>query len=110
MSEAIDIHGVCPRCRKNDGVLNVGRVHFFICHQHKVWWPRGANLFDSWRHEDEETWRENEKLLLTYEGIEPLCREPGIAGAWRRLCATVRCIFRPEKGLVEFYEHEFDEH
>ena len=41
--------GGCPECGKNDGYLNVGKDHVFICDEHKTAWCAGANLFSSWQ-------------------------------------------------------------
>lgn len=61
--------GVCPECGKSDGFLNVGRNHFFVCHEHKVCWFVGSNLFRCWREQDDKTFRQNEELLKTYRCI-----------------------------------------
>jgi hypothetical protein len=66
-----DAHfGVCPECGKNDGYLNIGKHHFFVCHQHKSAWSVGWNLFSSWREETEEDWKKNEELLNEYRLVE----------------------------------------
>jgi hypothetical protein len=49
--------GWCPHCRNNDGFINVGRNHWFLCQEHKTKWWAGANLFSSWREETEEEQR-----------------------------------------------------
>ena len=67
-----DFFGVCPTCKSNDGYLNVGRAHFFICHAHRVKWCRGENLFSSWQRETEERWKRNEQILSRYEDVEPV--------------------------------------
>lgn len=66
-----DYFGLCPDCKKSDGYLNVSRSHWGVCHEHKLRWAIGANLFSSWRDEDEETWRRNEETLLGYTEIKP---------------------------------------
>ncbi|MDQ3506929.1 MAG: hypothetical protein M3494_02770 [Actinomycetota bacterium] len=82
MSEAsgqqaqIDHFGGCPKCGGNDGCLNVGRSHWFVCRRHKVRWFVGANLFSNWRHEEDWEWEENAKELEGYEEAEPLMPEP----------------------------------
>lgn len=68
--------GGCPHCdterrQYNNEYVNVGRVHFFICRLHRVFWgPVGSNLFSSWREQDEATWKENERLLATFAKVE----------------------------------------
>ena len=69
---AYDYYGVCPECGKNDGCLNVGRAHWYVCHEHKTKWFVGSNLFASWRHESEEQWKLNDLLLSNYREVEPL--------------------------------------
>jgi hypothetical protein len=49
-----DYFGVCPKCGKNDGYINIGRGHWFFCTEHKIRWCAGANLFSSWQDETEE--------------------------------------------------------
>lgn len=65
--------GGCPKCGdgQNDGFLNIGRGHWFVCHIHRLKWWGGSNLFRNWRHEDEFIWRENYDLLKDYEEAEP---------------------------------------
>jgi hypothetical protein len=50
--------GVCPTCGKNDGYVNVGRGHWFVCDEHKFKWFVGSNLFDSWKEQTEEEQRQ----------------------------------------------------
>jgi hypothetical protein len=74
--EFTDYFGGCPECWRNDGYLNYGRDHWFVCHKHKVRWYVGSNLFSSWREEDEESWNENAKLLSTYREVEEVTHLP----------------------------------
>jgi hypothetical protein len=67
--------GDCPMCGRNDGYLNIGRGHWFLCHAHRTKWFIGSNLFSSWREEDEETWVRNSALLANYEEVEPTMRQ-----------------------------------
>jgi hypothetical protein len=46
--------GVCPRCGKNDGYINVGQGHWFFCKEHKVRWFVGLNLYPGWQYETRE--------------------------------------------------------
>ena len=62
--------GVCSICGGSDGYLNVGRNHWFVCHEHKRKWFVGGNLFGSWRHEDEAKWERNERVLAEYADLE----------------------------------------
>lgn len=72
-----DDFGLCPKCRRTDGYLNVGRVHFGICHRHRVKWKIGYNLFSGWRDESEATWQKNVYRLATYRLVQALHHRPG---------------------------------
>ncbi len=63
--------GDCPKCKKNDGHLNIGRSHWFYCKRHRVKWRAGDDIFPNWKHEDETTWKQNEELLNFFLEIEP---------------------------------------
>lgn len=63
--------GLCPICGQTDGYLNIHRDHYFVCHQHKLRWLVGSNLFSTWRDEGPEVWQENNDLLSGYRMIEP---------------------------------------
>jgi hypothetical protein len=63
--------GGCPFCGCSDGWLNVGRVHWIRCDWHHTKWSPGANLFSSWREEDQGIWQRNSYLLSTYREVEP---------------------------------------
>lgn len=70
-SHVDDYFGGCPICRKNDGFLNVGSEHWFVCHKHRTKWCIGSSLFTSWREESEDDWRANRYRLATYRMVEP---------------------------------------
>ncbi|MCH8262388.1 MAG: hypothetical protein IIA77_04980 [Proteobacteria bacterium] len=65
-----DYYGGCPHCKKNDGYLNIWRVHYFVCHEHKVRWCVGRNLFSSWRFESMEDWDRNIEKIKHYEEVD----------------------------------------
>lgn len=69
---ADDTFGLCPSCHKTDGHLNVGRNHWFVCHQHHVRWHAGENLFSSWRRETEAIWERSWQRISHYSEIEPV--------------------------------------
>jgi hypothetical protein len=72
--EAIDYFGGCPKCWRNDGCLNVGPVHWFICHKHRTKWFVGENLFSTWRDETEDEWQANHDRIREYrlvDAVEP---------------------------------------
>ncbi len=64
--------GGCPQCRRNDGLLNVGRYHWATCRRHKTRWLIGSNLFSGWRHEDEAVWLRNRYRLDECRVVEPV--------------------------------------
>jgi hypothetical protein len=65
--------GLCPKCKKYDGCLNVGPGHWYFCKEHRLRWFVGSNLFSSWRDETEaEQRRRYEKLGFDrYKDVEP---------------------------------------
>ena len=65
-----DDFGVCPICHKSDGYLNIGRDHWVVCHEHRLRWCVGSNLFSSWRHEKEDDWDKNAERIKDYEVVE----------------------------------------
>ena len=70
-----DYFGVCPTCHKNDGCLNIGRTHVFVCHEHRVRWSVGSNLFSSWKDETQADWDANAKRICGYQEVKPY-RDP----------------------------------
>jgi hypothetical protein len=64
--------GVCPVCFSSDGYLNVESTHWFVCHEHRLRWCAGANLFSSWRRETDADWNENWERIREYCEIEPV--------------------------------------
>jgi hypothetical protein len=86
--QADDLCGCCPECGCNDGYFNIGRVHWFVCHEHKNKWQMGANLFGTWKREDTATWTDNDGFLQSYREVLPsgsgtnlLPQRPSIARA-----------------------------
>lgn len=53
MTATDDYFGVCPECASHDGYRNAGKAHWFVCHEHRVRWLVGSNLFSSWKGETE---------------------------------------------------------
>jgi hypothetical protein len=71
----VEYFGGCPKCGLDDGYLNIGRDHWFVCHAHRRKWWVGSNLFSSWREQDDATFEENARLLAGYGEVEPLGQE-----------------------------------
>ena len=67
--------GDCPLCKGNDGHINIGREHWFICRKHRAKWYVGSNIFPDWQEETAEDWKRNEELLGCFMEIEPF--QPG---------------------------------
>jgi hypothetical protein len=67
-----DYFGNCPECGRTDGCLNIYKVHWYRRNVHKTKWPVGMSFFDSWRHEDDEVWEENWRLLSDYDEVEAI--------------------------------------
>ncbi len=63
--------GGCPYCGANDGHMNVGREHWFVCNRHKTKWRVGSNLFSAWKDEDPAVCTRNEYRLENYMEVEP---------------------------------------
>lgn len=68
----IEHFGVCPRCFHTDGCLHVGRDEWFVCHNCKVKWLIGSNLFSAWREMTDEEFEKNAELLNSYAEIEAI--------------------------------------
>ena len=66
-----DYFGGCPTCGdgQNDGLYNVNRFHWLVCHIHRLRWCIGENLFSCWKSETPADWRENWKLVGGYQEI-----------------------------------------
>jgi hypothetical protein len=64
-----DYYGNCPECGKNNGYINYGRDHYFLCHEHKTIWWIGNNLFSSWQEEDETIWEERRRRYGDYQDV-----------------------------------------
>ena len=63
--------GDCPKCGKNDGFVNLGKEHWFICREHKMKWYGGANLFEGWENQTVAQTLSIEALLNGYQEITP---------------------------------------
>lgn len=72
LSRELGPFGGCPECGGEDGYLNVGRGHWFLCDLHRTKWFVGSNLFSSCRYESEEVWAENAERLAGYQEVSPL--------------------------------------
>jgi hypothetical protein len=73
--------GGCPKCGRSDGLYNVYKEHWFVCHTHKVRWTIGSNILSSWRDETREDQRERWAVVADYEDIKG---DPLPEGVWSR--------------------------
>ena len=78
--------GLCPHCHDNDGFINLGRGHWFLCHEHKVMWFIGSNLFGNWRDETEDEQRAiyDAHGVGTYTEINPYRPPPTEEELWQQ--------------------------
>ncbi len=63
--------GVCPKCQKSDGYMNIGREHWGLCDEHKICWHIGSNLFSGWKDETEGDWESNSEKLASFTQVTP---------------------------------------
>jgi len=63
-----DLNGLCPHCGKNDGCLNIERISFGVCHEHKTKWQIFSNSIVN--TETPEDWKKNIDVLSHYEEVE----------------------------------------
>lgn len=70
MSEEQNQFGECPECGKGDEYRNIYKHQFFFCDKHRLVWLAGINLFSSWRHEPEESWRAAWEHLRWYRTVD----------------------------------------
>ena len=68
---ATDEHcfGHCPFPKHENYYLNIGRGHWMVCDKCKITWMIGANLFSSWRQENETIWRANSERIKEYKVV-----------------------------------------
>lgn len=64
--------GLCPKCGKSDGYVNLGKEHWIICRDHKFKWFVGVNLFDGWQNQTVAQAQSIELMLNSYKEIVPV--------------------------------------
>jgi ribosomal protein L37AE/L43A len=62
----------CPKCQANDGYINHGTHHWFVCTKCKVKWYHGSRLFSSWQHDTVEEQATDLRIFNEYETVEPV--------------------------------------
>jgi hypothetical protein len=68
----VDYFGGCPKCGQNDGCFTVDRDHWHVCHEHRVKWWIGSNLFSCWRKMSADDFARNAAMLAGYRAVDPL--------------------------------------
>lgn len=63
--------GGCPRCGLNQGYLNDGPDHWFVCFRHGLKWYGGRNVMRDWKQENEDFWRYNREMLAEMKEVKP---------------------------------------
>ena len=56
-------HGGCPECGSEGRLLHVGRRQYKVCHDHRLAWLIGANLFSGWRDLSPEQHEANRRQI-----------------------------------------------
>lgn len=64
--------GICPKCGKTDGFVNLGKEHWFICRDHKYKWFAGVNLFEGWENQTVAQTESIDLMLSRYKEVMPL--------------------------------------
>ena len=67
------LYGRCPRCGGCDALIHVRRDSWAVCDEHRLRWPIGSNLLDSWCGQSERIWADNFARLEQYSKV-PLCQ------------------------------------
>ena len=62
--------GHCPFEEHDNYYLNIGRGHWMVCDKCKMKWFIGANLFCSWKGQDEAIWRANAEKITKYTEVD----------------------------------------
>lgn len=86
-------HGGCPECGGEGNLVHVGRQQWLVCHEHRLAWLIGENLYSGWRDLKPEQHEANRQMIERYTVIEDatpanLCLACGqAAGQHERWCA-----------------------
>jgi hypothetical protein len=74
----INYFGGCPHCGGADGPVGLHKDNWFVCHEHRVRWYVGSNLFSCWRDRTED---ERHAEWCEVEDYEPV-NDPVPQGVW----------------------------
>ena len=64
--------GVCPKCGKSDGVVNLGKEHWFFCRVHKTKWFSGVNQFKGCENQTVAQAGGIEIMMNSYQDVVPI--------------------------------------
>ena len=64
--------GHCTVDSHENFYLNIGKGHWMVCHECKIKWFIGANLFSSWRQENRAIWIANSVMIKDYIDLTDL--------------------------------------
>jgi hypothetical protein len=70
----LNTFGMCPKCGQTDGLINIRRERWYVCHQDETKWLVGTNLYSSLeelKQLHEATSPEDVVLLEGYAEVEP---------------------------------------
>lgn len=67
-----DFFGVCPVCHSGGERIDVGRVHWLVCHRHELRWLLGEDLIESFPQQTPAEQESARERLSAYQVVEPL--------------------------------------
>jgi len=62
--------GHCAVPEHENYYMNVERAHWMVCDKCQIKCLIGANLFSSWRYQNDDVWQANEVKLRKYREID----------------------------------------
>ncbi len=68
-------YGVCPICSRPGDMLNVGKDHWMVCHEHQVKWRIGVGFFTPIHGGKPEKWDQAAEFLKRYREVQPATDE-----------------------------------
>jgi hypothetical protein len=68
--------GRCPVCGNPGDMLNHGRNHWMVCHDHKVKWRIGSGFFSIFHRDRKAKWDQAAAILAEYREVDPLADNP----------------------------------
>jgi hypothetical protein len=68
-------YGRCPVCGSAGDMLNHGKNHWMVCHDHKVKWRIGSGFFSIFQRDRPAKWDQAGAILAEYREVKPLLDE-----------------------------------